>query len=255
MMQWGQTGAWFLFFLTAVIPGVLLQKDDSPVQPTSDSKLTSETQTYRPVLQPSEAVPPIGTYVLNNLVGKPCIKATLGAEYIVIEKETWYFHLDPYRVRTGGSCGREAAVLSLTLPDSAASLQLTFTEDESDFYVVKLTAHVSPLPVCPGCANKTYSGALAHEKLFTAGRGQSFKCQSKQLLRTSLELRIKLVALQLQAFSLPSGQFGSEVECRPDFNKRVLPIIVGATVVGLFLIALLTFLFIRDRRRAGYDML
>ncbi|XP_054459067.1 lysosome-associated membrane glycoprotein 3 isoform X2 [Anoplopoma fimbria] len=286
MMQRGQTGGWFLFFLAAVISGVHLQGDDRSIQPASDSELPSEAQIYQPVLKPFESVPPIGTYMLKNLVGKPCVKATIGAEYIVIEKKkTWYFNLDPSRVRTSGYCDKEAAVLSLTLPDNAASLQFTFRKEESIFYIDKLTAHVSPLPVCQGCASKTtwreknknknlrtqlmllslsyilffpdktYSGSLADEKLFAAGNGQSFKCQSEQLLWTSSELRIKLVPLQMQAFTLPIGQYGIEVECWPDFNKRVFPIIAGATVVGLILMAVLTFLFIRDRHREGYERL
>lgn len=46
----------------------------------------------------------------------------------------------------------------------------------------------------------------------------------------------------------------SEVECWADFNKRIFPIIIGATVVGLLLIAVLTFLIIwNNRRQAGYD--
>lgn len=47
----------------------------------------------------------------------------------------------------------------------------------------------------------------------------------------------------------------SEVECWADYNKRVIPIIIGAVVVCLLIIAALTFLFIRDRRREGYDTL
>ncbi|TNN53079.1 Lysosome-associated membrane glycoprotein 1 [Liparis tanakae] len=176
-------------------------------------------------------------------------------KFIEYNKKTWYFPLEPSRVRTSGYCGKEAAVLSLALPHGAASLQFTFREDKSVFYVDKLTAHVSPLPVCRGCANKTYSGALAHEKLFAAGHGQSFKCQSEQLLWTSSELSIRLVPLRLQAFTLPAAPRGSEVECWPDFNKRALPIIAEATGLGLFLIAVMTFLFIKDRRREGYDRL
>uniref|UniRef100_A0A8C9YUM7 Lysosome-associated membrane glycoprotein 2-like luminal domain-containing protein n=1 Tax=Sander lucioperca TaxID=283035 RepID=A0A8C9YUM7_SANLU len=180
-----------------------------------------------------------------------CIKATMGAEYIVTEKKTWYFNLDPSRVRASGYCDKEAAVLSLTLPDNAASLQFTFKKEENIFYVNKLTVHVSPLPVY-----KTYSGLVVVDKLFAAPTGQSFKCKSENLLLMSSELRIKLVPLQVQAFTLPEGQYGKEVECWADFSKRAIPIIVGATVVGLVLIAVLTFLFIRDRRHSqGYDRL
>lgn len=47
----------------------------------------------------------------------------------------------------------------------------------------------------------------------------------------------------------------SEVECWADYNKRIFPIVVAAVVVGLILILALTYLFIRDNRRQGYDRL
>lgn len=49
--------------------------------------------------------------------------------------QTWYFNLDPSRVRTTGYCGSQAAVLSLTLPDNAASLQITFRKVENTFLI------------------------------------------------------------------------------------------------------------------------
>uniref|UniRef100_A0A3B4UVY5 Lysosome-associated membrane glycoprotein 2-like luminal domain-containing protein n=1 Tax=Seriola dumerili TaxID=41447 RepID=A0A3B4UVY5_SERDU len=193
-----------------------------------------------------------GTYMLQSLAGKPCIKATMGAEYIVIEKKkTWYFNLDPSRVRTSGYCGKESALLSVTLILGFLNQSLYFCPQENNVsYVTKLSARVSPLPVY-----KTYSGLLDHYKLFTTANGQSFKCKSDSLLLMSSELRIKLVHLQMQAFTLPNGQYGEEVECWADFNKRVVPIVIGATVVGFILITVLTLLFIKDRRSQGYDRL
>lgn len=47
----------------------------------------------------------------------------------------------------------------------------------------------------------------------------------------------------------------SEVECWADYNKRIIPIVIGAVVVGLILIAGLIYLFIRDNRRQGYESL
>ncbi|XP_070816202.1 lysosome-associated membrane glycoprotein 3 [Chaetodon trifascialis] len=248
----GHTSGGSLVLLAAIISGVHLQRHDSSVQLTSES----EAQIYRPILEPSETTPQIGTYILKNQVGEPCIKATMGVEYIVIEKKNgWFLNLEPSRVRTSGLCGQQAAVLSLTLPDNATSLQLTFTQENNLFYVTTLTSHVSPLPICPGCANKTYSGLVAHRKLFTAANGQSFKCKSESMFVMSPELQIKLVPLQVQAFTLPKGQYGTEVECWADYNKRVIPICFGATVVGLILMVVLTYLFVKDRRRQGYDRL
>ncbi|TKS74227.1 Lysosome-associated membrane glycoprotein 3 [Collichthys lucidus] len=246
-------GGWSLIFL-AIISGVYLQRNDSSVQPASDSEPPSEAQVYRPILQPSEAIPPIGTYVLENKDGKCYIKTTLGAEFIVIEKKRWYFSLDPSRVTATGYCGRSSAVLSLTLPDNSASLQFTFVKDKKVFYVSKLTVKLTT-PVCKECANKNYSGVMDHEKLFKTANGQSFNCKSENLFLTSSQLWIKLVPLQMQAFSLSKGQYGKEVECWADFNKRVIPIVIGATVVGILLIALLTYLMVKDRRRQGYDRL
>ncbi|XP_062251467.1 lysosome-associated membrane glycoprotein 3 [Platichthys flesus] len=247
----GLSGRWGLFLLAALIPGVQLQSSYNSVSPAPGS----EQNNFHPVLQPTEATPQLGKYKLEGLDGKICIKATMGVEFIVIEKKTWYYSLDPTRVTTSGYCGKEVAVLSLTLPGNSASLQLTFKKENKVFYITKLTSHLSPLPVCPKCANKTFSGIMDHDKLFKSENGRSFNCKSESLLLMSSELRIKLVPLQFQAFTLLNGRYGKEVECWADFNKRVIPIIVGATVVGLLLIAVLTFLLIKDRRRQGYEEL
>ncbi|XP_069009629.1 lysosome-associated membrane glycoprotein 3 [Embiotoca jacksoni] len=250
------TGVWSLLFLAAFVPGVHLRRDGSSIRPASNSRLPPEALIRRPVLQPCEATPPTGTYTLNNPGGRTCIRATMGVEYVVIEnKKTWYFNLDPNRVRTDGSCGEEAAVLALALPGKPASLQFTFRKEKNIFYVTNLTAHLSPQPVCQGCAHKNYSGSTVYEKLFSAADGQSFMCKSENLLLTSSELRIKLVSLQIQAFDVQEGKYGKGVECWADFNKRAIPIIVVAVGVGLILIAALTCLFVKDRRVQGYESL
>ncbi|XP_044217918.1 lysosome-associated membrane glycoprotein 3 [Thunnus albacares] len=248
-MMKGYAGGWCLFFLAAMFPG------DGSAQAASRSELHSEAPIYQPpVLRPSETTPPTGTYVIKDNKGNPCIKATMGAEYIVLEKKkTWYFNLEPSRVISDGKCDKDTAVLTLTLPGNATSLQFTFRKEKSLVYVSKLTAYVSPLPVCQGCANKTYSGLMANVKLFGAADGKSFKCKSESLLMTSSVLNVRLVPLQMQAFSVPKEQYGKEVECWADFDKRVIPIMIGATVVTICLIAVLTYLFIRDRPRQGYN--
>ncbi|KAF7654709.1 hypothetical protein LDENG_00065880 [Lucifuga dentata] len=244
-------GGCFVLFLAAIILALNLHTDGSSVHPASASEHLSEGLIYRPSLQPSEDVPLTGTYTLIAPAGKPCIKATMGVEYIAIEKKnkSWYFSLDPIMVSISGYCGNEAAVLSLTLPNNASSLQFTFTKEENIYYVTKLSAHIFPLPVCHGCDSKTYSGVLTTDKLFEAANGQSFKCNSENVFVLSDELQVKLIPLQIQAFTVPKGQYGEEVECWADFNKQLIPTILGAAVVGLILISVLTYLIIKDHRR------
>uniref|UniRef100_A0A669ENK0 Uncharacterized protein n=1 Tax=Oreochromis niloticus TaxID=8128 RepID=A0A669ENK0_ORENI len=242
-------GGWCLFFLAAVIPGVHFQSTNGSIQPALDSELHAKGRIYRPVLQPSEATPQIGKYVRKDPQGKPCIRISMGAEFLVTEnKKTWYFDLDPSRVEVTGYCGKEEAVLSLTLPDNGASLQFKFKKEKNVFYVIEMNAHLSPMPVY-----KTYKGVLAHEKLFKTANGRSFTCKSENLLLMSSELKIKLVPVKMQAFDLSHGQYGKEVECWADYNKRIIPIVIGAAVVCLILIIVMSFLVVRDRRRDGYE--
>ncbi|XP_041647939.1 lysosome-associated membrane glycoprotein 3 [Cheilinus undulatus] len=239
------------------IPSRVAQGDGGSFQPFPDYDYPTGDQIYQPVLQPSESIPPIGSYMLKTPDGIPCIKATMGVEFIITEKKKWYLSLDPSRVTTSGYCIKDTAVLCLTLPNNAASLQFTFKklQPKNYFCVTELKAHVTPLPVCHRCANKTYAGVMANGELFTTATGQSYKCLSESLIQMSSQLKIKLVPLQVQAFKLDKGQFGKEEECWADYTKRVVPIIIGAVVVCIVLVALVTFLFIRDRRIQGYDTL
>lgn len=56
--------------------------------------------------------------------------------------------------------------------------------------------------------DKTYAGLLDHEKMFRTKNGKSFKCKSDNLLLMSSQLQVKLVPMQMQAFTLPNGRFG-----------------------------------------------
>uniref|UniRef100_A0A8C6P9R2 Lysosome-associated membrane glycoprotein 2-like luminal domain-containing protein n=1 Tax=Nothobranchius furzeri TaxID=105023 RepID=A0A8C6P9R2_NOTFU len=160
----------------------------------------------------------------------------------------WYFNLDPSRIRMNGYCGKEDALLSLTLPDDSAGLHFTFRTKTTPRDQTQ-----RPEPVYVN--NKSYSGSVAHEKLFKTLDGHSFKCKSATLLLVSSKLKIKLDSLQMQAFGVPNGLYGEEDECWADFNKRTVPIIIGSIIVSLILCIMLSFLFIRDHRRPGYERL
>ncbi|XP_007576941.1 lysosome-associated membrane glycoprotein 3 isoform X1 [Poecilia formosa] len=234
-----------VFLSTAFLPGLCLQRSGS-----------AEALFYRPVLQHNKTIPTTGSYMLRDYAGQPCIKANMGAQYVVTENKTnWYFSVDPSRVSLSGKCSKDEALLSLMLPDNSACLDFTFRKDENNFYVTKLAAQLFPLPVCKGCPNKTYSGILTNQTLFKAAKDKSFKCTSESLLSVSSELRIKLVRLQMQAFGVPDGKFREEDECWADFNHRAVPIIIGSIATGVLLSIVLSFLIIRDRRAPGYERL
>uniref|UniRef100_A0A4W5R8U5 Lysosome-associated membrane glycoprotein 2-like luminal domain-containing protein n=1 Tax=Hucho hucho TaxID=62062 RepID=A0A4W5R8U5_9TELE len=232
--------------MTAALDQTIITTDEPGLNKPEPIEQSSLPQ--KPVLQPKETVPVTGNYVLNDTAGTPCIKVSMGVEYIVIEKKkASYFNLDPSTTLTKGRCDQKEAVLSLTIVGEGGYLNLTF-EKIFRCYKNKAEHILSPL------GNKNYPGVIEHEKLFPTAVGRSLKCNSQTEFHLAENLRVKLGPLQFQAFKLTNGKFGEEVECWADFNKRIFPIIIGATVVGLLLIAVLTFLIIWSRRRhAGYD--
>lgn len=59
-------------------------------------------------------------------------------------QKSWYFNLDPSRVRISGYCDKEDAALSLTLPDKSTSLQFTFRKVQ----YISRSLHVEESQVC-----------------------------------------------------------------------------------------------------------
>ncbi|KAL1022472.1 hypothetical protein UPYG_G00028140 [Umbra pygmaea] len=239
-----------VFLLVLIILGNSLNTASLDPNKIPTSKPNSPTIQQRPVLQPKETVPVTGTYVLKNLTQKPCIKVSMGVEYIVIQKKKRsYFNLDPTTTQISGKCDEKEAILSLGILGNGGYLELTFQKTGNQSYLSKVRANLAP-----GKGNINYPGVIDHEKLFQTDAGCSLKCSSQTEFNLAENLHVKIGSLQFQAFKLTAETFGPEVECWKDFLKRIIPIIIGATAVGLLLIAIVTFLIIRDRRRhSGYD--
>lgn len=47
----------------------------------------------------------------------------------------------------------------------------------------------------------------------------------------------------------------AEMECWADYTKRIMPIVVGAVVAGIILIAILVYVLLRERHSQGYEQL
>ncbi|KAJ7992867.1 hypothetical protein DPEC_G00266510 [Dallia pectoralis] len=241
-----------LFLLMAFIMGNSLKTDAFDPTVITTAEPFKATVPTRPVLQPKETVPTTGNYVLNDINRKPCIKISMGVEFVVIEqKKASYFNLDPAYTKISGRCGEKEAVFSLAILGEGGYLELTFVKNGNRSYLSKIRANLSP-----GKGNKNYPGVMDHETMFPNDAGCSLKCKSQTELHLSENLRVKIMSLQFQSFNLINGSFGPEVECWGDFLRRIIPIILGSAVVGLVLIGILIFLVIRDRRRhSGYDRL
>ncbi|XP_016423567.1 lysosome-associated membrane glycoprotein 3-like [Sinocyclocheilus rhinocerous] len=226
--------------------------DEVPAIINSDPPITNLSK--RPVLQPKETTPPQFLCTLRNPQGKVCVRASLGVEYVVREnKKNYYFNMNPSSTQATGFCGNQKSILSLDF--DGGHLEFTFIKEGDLSYVSTIKGLLRPAPPCKNCQNKTYVGVINHDKLFKAKNGLSFQCKSQMTLILASYFRVKLVPLQIQAFDLANGAFGKEVECWEDYNKRMIPIILGAVAAAVCLIAILTYVLVRERRGQGYEQL
>ncbi|XP_023699981.1 lysosome-associated membrane glycoprotein 3 [Paramormyrops kingsleyae] len=229
----------------------------APTEAVSETVLVNSTlnqlsSSKKPVLLPKESIPPTGDYSLHDQKGNVCIKALLGAEYIVTQGKTnLYFNLDPKSTMATGFCGDNTALLSLNF--DGGSIEFTFVKKGKMSYVSILRANLTASRNCINCRSETFAGALINMKLFLSENGRSHKCYSEDTLTMANNLNIKIMNMKIQGFQISSGKFGKENECWPDFIKRIVPIILGGTAVGLGLIVVLAWLLARERRAQGYQ--
>ncbi|XP_055074553.1 lysosome-associated membrane glycoprotein 3 [Misgurnus anguillicaudatus] len=219
-----------------------------------DSHNNATNLPKRPILQPKETVPLQFTCTLKNPQGKVCVRASLGVEYVVrVNKKNYYYNLNPSLIQATGYCGDTKSVLSLDF--EGGHLEFTFIKEGGFSYVKTIKGLLNPAPPCKKCQSKPYIGIVDHENLFKTSNGLSFKCKSETMLILANNFRVKLIPLQMQAFDLANGAFGKDAECWADYNKRMIPIILGAVAAAVCLIAILTFVLVRERRGQGYEQL
>ncbi|XP_045395724.1 lysosome-associated membrane glycoprotein 3 isoform X2 [Lemur catta] len=186
-----------------------------------------------PTLAPQPSSAKTGTYqVLNG--SRLCIKVEMGIELIVQDKQSVfspqrYFNIEPNATQASGNCGSQKSNLLLNF--RGGFVNLTFTKDEKSYYISEVGAYLTVST--PEMVYQGLKGALV---LFETVVGHSFRCVSEQSLQLSTQLQLKTMNVQLQAFDFEDDHFGNVDECSSDYTI-VLPVI-GAVVVGLFLVGM-----------------
>ncbi|XP_009471131.1 PREDICTED: lysosome-associated membrane glycoprotein 3 [Nipponia nippon] len=217
------------------------------IRPGTQTTIPSTMVTVRPTLAPQPSPIPTGTYTVSS-GNRTCIKAVMGLQLMAQNTETKrmeYMAVNPNATETSGSCGTVQSELNITF--SGGFINFTFVKQAPMYYVSKIETR---LQLSSG-GMLYYAGI--HEKLFTTKLGNSFKCASKQTFSLEKNFQLLFVNMQLQAFDIVGNQFGKEEECSPDKNSKAAPIVVGLTILGLFVIVFATFLISRRKPHRGYE--
>uniref|UniRef100_A0A8C3S341 Lysosome-associated membrane glycoprotein 3 n=1 Tax=Chelydra serpentina TaxID=8475 RepID=A0A8C3S341_CHESE len=214
--------------------------------PRTQTTSPATTATVGPTLAPDPSSPITGAYNVSN-GSVNCIKASMGLELIVQNSKTQkkgYFNIDPSITQPSGRCGNLQSNLNLTF--NGGFISFTFVKKDRVYYISTIEASLK-IPSVGSWHNVT------SKQLFTATMGNSFKCLSKQMVNLADNFQLLTANTQLQAFAIVGNQFGKEEECSLDRNRRTIPIALGLSTLGLFVIVLALGLISRRKPNRGYE--
>ncbi|KAM5291900.1 lysosome-associated membrane glycoprotein 3 [Ctenodactylus gundi] len=203
-----------------------------------------------PTLLPWPQSVKTGIYqVLNG--SQLCIKAEMGLQLFIPkpsgflqQRYTSYFSIEPNRTQASGNCGFQKSSLLLRFP--GGYVNFTFTKEENSYYISEVEAYLTV-----SNPEKTYQGLKSSMVMFETVVGHSFKCVSEKSLQLSPQLGLITTNVQLQAFVFEGDHFGNVDECSSDYTI-ILPVI-GAIVVGLFLVGMGVYAIRLRRQSSGYQ--
>ncbi|KAM9224603.1 lysosome-associated membrane glycoprotein 3 [Dugong dugon] len=230
-----------------------------PSQPTHAPGTTTATHNVTqtappappgPTLAPQPSSAKTGIYqVLNG--SRLCIKAELGIELIVQDEESVfspqrYFNINPNATQASGNCGPRKSNLLLNF--QGGFVNFTFTKDENSYSISEVGAYLTD-----SNPERIYQGTKSAMVWFETMAGHSFKCVSEQSIKLSPHLQLKTVNVQLQAFDFEGDHFGNADACFSDRSRREIPVAVGLSITGLFVILLTACLVASKRPSRGYE--
>ncbi|XP_010212239.1 PREDICTED: lysosome-associated membrane glycoprotein 3 [Tinamus guttatus] len=215
------------------------------VRPRNQTTIPSTTTTVRPTPAPQPSAIPTGTYAVRN-GSTTCIRAVMGLQLMaqnIQKKRLEYVNINPNKTQTSGSCGTRQSALNITF--SGGFINFVFVKKARTYYVSVIEASLQ--------SEGMLYYATIQEQMFTTKLGNSFKCASKQVFTLEKNFQLLTVNMQLQAFGIVGNQFGKEEECYLDRNSKAVPIAVGLSILGLFVIVLVTFVISRRKPNRGYE--
>ncbi|XP_075573179.1 lysosome-associated membrane glycoprotein 3 [Pelecanus crispus] len=227
-------------------PTATAMTNTTTIRPGTQTTIPSTMMTVRPTLAPQPSPIPTGEYTVS-IGNRTCIKATMGLQLMAqnTHKQMEYMTVNPNATEISGSCGTVQSELNMTF--SGGFIKFTFVKQAPTYYVSKIETRLQL-----SSEGMLYYAAI-HQKLFTTKLGNSFKCVSKQTFSLEKNFQLLLVNMQLQAFDIVGNTFGKEEECLPDKNSKAVPVVVGLSILGLFVIVFATFLISRRKPHRGYE--
>ncbi|KAK7805731.1 hypothetical protein U0070_010952 [Myodes glareolus] len=202
-------------------------------------------------------VPTNPTVAKYNVTGKngTCLLASMALQLNItyLKKDsnttvTRMFNISPNDT-FNGTCA--TSVVALRVGNNSTVLQLKFgmNATSSLFFLQEVQLNMT----LPDAKDPSFHASNSSLRALQATIGNSYKCNTEEHIFVSQAFSLNVFSIQIQAFKVESGRFGSVEECVQDGNNMLIPIAVGGALAGLVLIVLIAYLIGRKRSHAGYQ--
>ncbi|KAJ7319768.1 hypothetical protein JRQ81_019279 [Phrynocephalus forsythii] len=245
--------------LEAYLTGNTFSKKESICFEDRSTTVAPATTTHIPATtsqapSPAKKDPDVGHYNVSGAHGI-CLLAAMGLQVNVTystknESITSQVFNFPQNGSYSGSCDNDTVTLNLVSGSTTLRFQFVQNASTDKYFLQGLGVNISLPSEAKGNRIAADNNTLSALK---ATVGKSYRCVAEESVWISGNASVNLFNVQVQAFKIPGGKFGSVEECQMDENNMLIPIIVGAALAGLVLIVLIAYLIGRKRSHAGYQ--
>jgi len=158
-----------------------------------------------------------------------------------------------------GDCTENYQVLTVDYKDGW-SLELNYTLEQKAYFelstlVFKYVVDAENFPNVVKSELGPKSVTLANQSLFSANKGNSYKCFSESDIKMNEDVNLRVTHYQAQPFSEGKTGFDTAIECPADTTgtSKLVPIIVGSALAILVIMVLVAYIIGRRKHRPGYQ--
>ncbi|KAM9470015.1 lysosome-associated membrane glycoprotein 2 isoform 2-T2 [Clarias gariepinus] len=210
---------------------------------------TTSSTTAAPTTPP---MPNVGDYVVRaEWNSSACVMARMGLQFSIKMVDTFQVvNLDPSPnvTNTSGTCGNNGSDSALTLTSDKITVQFSFTNQSSKFFLSALR-----LTVMDG-SGTNFTVENSTLSLWEASLGSSYMCKKEQSFNITDALVLNTFELQVQPFAVMNDQFSTVEECFLDTDLSfVVPIAVGVALGFLIILVFVSYLIGQRKSRTGYQ--
>ncbi|KAJ8255124.1 hypothetical protein GJAV_G00201190 [Gymnothorax javanicus] len=233
---------------TTPVPSTHVTNTTTPVPTTRTTNTTTSTTSASPTT-PSP-LPKTGNYSIKDVNNNSfCLLALMGLQMSFKDGAGFQkINIVPDSIKPNGTCGVNGSDATLELRSVQANITFTFQEDGKKFFLHAVNVTIEG-------THGIFSAANTNLSLWEASLGSSYMCNKEQSYNITDQLSMNTFSLRVQPFNVQGYAFSTAHECAMDDTSILIPVVVGAALLGLIIIVLIVYAIGRRKTSIAYQTL